>query len=100
MGFIQDQDLESTEVDFGEGQVTVYFRPMNLFEMDLVDKAQAKGKVEGVVETVMARSRLDSGLLMFSKDDRSKVVKQFDPDAVLDLVNAMSKFDAGRKLGN
>ena len=92
--------MQSIDVDFGDGLVTVYFRKMNLFEMDLIDKARSKGSVEGIVETVMARARDANGNVLFSKADRSKLVRQFDPDAVLELVNAMSAFDAGGDTGN
>ena len=93
MPFINEQDLEHVEADFGEGAVMVYFRKMSLFEMDLVDKAGEKGKVARIVETLMVRARTESNTLMFEKKDSSKIRRQFDPDAVLDVVNAMNKSD-------
>jgi len=100
MGFIQDQPMQSVEVDFGDGSVTVYFRKMNLYEMDLIDKARDKGSVDGIVETIMVRARNENGNVLFSKADRSKIVRQYDPDEVLKLVNAMNAFDAEGPAGN
>ena len=100
MGFIQDQRMGSHEVDFGEGKVTVYFRKMSLFEMDLIEKAREKGTVDSIVQTVMIRARTDAGVLMFAEADRSKVIRQFNPDAVLELVKAINSFDVDGKSGN
>jgi len=100
MGYIQEQEMGSHVVDFGEGEVTVHFRRMNLFEMDLVEKAATKGSVDAVVESVMLRSRTEAGVTMFQKSDRSKIIRQFDPEAVMSLVAAMNAFDAEGALGN
>lgn len=100
MGWIQEQQMGSVDVDFGDGEVTIHFRKMSLFEMDLIDKARSKGNVAGILETVMVRSRDENGHVLFSKADRSKIEKQYDPDAVLSVVDAMNAYDAEGKAGN
>jgi len=100
MGYIQEQAMGSEQVDFGEGDVTIHFRKMNLFEMDLVDKARQKSSVESIVETLMVRARRADGSKFFDKKDRSKIMRQYDPDAVMLIVNAMNAFDAEGTAGN
>ena len=87
----KDAPLESVDVDFGEGPVTVYYRKMNLFQMDRISKKAADSQVGGVIESLLLRARTADGLRLFKDSDRSKIEKQFDADEVFRVVTEMNK---------
>lgn len=86
--------LESVETDFGEGPVEVFFRRLNLYEMDKIAQAQSKGFVEVAFVTLVTRARKADGTKMFHpKNDESLIRRQFDPEGILKVINALKEFD-------
>ena len=91
----KDLELKSAEADFGEGPVTIYYRRMNLLEIDVIEKARPKGSVEVVFVTLVTRAREDNGLKMFDiKKDRQKILSQFDPGEVARVIQLFKESDA------
>lgn len=100
---IQDLPLESAEFDFGEGPVTVCWRPKaSLYEAGQLEKAQKVGAAEFIIEVLFLRARTDGGVRMFnSTADRDRIAKKFDPDEVQRAVLAITAKrgdDSGKSL--
>jgi len=91
----KDLDLESVEADFGEGPVEVFYRRMNMMEIDTIEKARASGAVEVAFVTLTTRARTHDGLKLFdAKKDRSKIMRQFDPSEIARVLQVIKEFDA------
>jgi predicted component of type VI protein secretion system len=91
-------EMKSLTADFGEGEVTVYYKKRTLYEMDQVSQAtkydkfgNVLNKPELVVLTMIYRARTEHGSYMFSASDKIKIMKEFDPDEVARVVLAMNK---------
>lgn len=101
MSLFRERELRSVTVKFdGENPVEVYFKDMNLYQMDILDKAREKGSVEALVTQLVVRALDENGDRMFTEKDRSKILREFEPDAVIEVNRAMNKAREESSPGN
>ena len=94
----KDLPLESVDADFGDGPMVVYYRKMNLYEMDLIH-AKRDSMAQTIVETLFQRARDEQGHRLWrTPADREMIERQFDSDEVIRVVGAMN--GAGDAAGN
>lgn len=89
----RDLPLKSVEADFGEGPVTVYFKPLNIRQRKMIAAAREESPTDMVVTALLIRARTEDGLRMFKDSDRDRIETQFDPEEVDRVVIAMNQKD-------
>jgi hypothetical protein len=96
------QELVSIEVP--EWETTIYFKAATSFavEQKIIELHSKGNLVEALVETLVAKSLTADGKKMFTQADRVVLMRQVDPEIIINVVQAMNeaKTAAREALGN
>ena len=81
-----------------EWEATVYFRPMTMKEMGVMEESRlSSNSPEIVVDNVIARARDENMDLLFKKVERLELLREYNPDTLADISIAMTKWDVELK---
>ena len=81
-----------------EWDITVYFKPMTMREMGVIEDGRlSSNSPEIVVDHVIARA-IDADMKpLFKKVERQELLREYNPSTLSDISNAMVKWDVELK---
>lgn len=92
------------KIDVPEWQTSIWFKPASTFAQEQkVIELHSKGKlVEALVETLIMKSLNEDGTKMFVPADKIVLMREVDPDIIVNIVSAMNEAKEAAKgaLGN
>jgi len=81
-----------------EWETTVYFKPMTMKEMGVLEESRmSSNSPEIVVDNVIARARDQDMSLLFKRVERLELLREYNPDTLADISIAMTKWDVELK---
>ena len=81
-----------------EWDTTVYFKPMTMKEMGVMEDGRiSSNSPEIVVDNVIARARDEDMNPLFKKVERLELLHEYNPDTLADISIAMTKWDVELK---
>jgi len=101
MALIQQMPYQSVKADFGDGEIEIFYRPINLYEMDKIQCARKVGDANALAETLILRARDKTGDRIFDRaPDKDKILCQYDPHEVMRIATILSGASDERPAGN
>ena len=81
-----------------EWDIKVYFKPMTMKEMGVMEESRiSSNSPEIVVDNIIARARGEDMNLLFKKTERLELLREYNPDTLADISIAMTKWDVELK---
>ena len=90
----KDKLAEVGEFYVGEWDVTIYFKPMTMRGMGILEDGRTtSNSPEVVVDHVIARAMDADMKPLFKKAERPELLREYNPDTLADISIAMTKWD-------